>query len=401
MTTDTSLAFAHPEARAKATAGPQPLDRLSLRDHVVLAEIGAFQQERGVRQRLRFNVVVEVREHPAHLADDVDRILSYDRITEAIAASLAADRLDLLETLAERVADRLLDEPQAMRVFVRVEKLDRGPGALGVEIVRSHDDPTLPPDVAPDKAATDGAAPDGALKDGALKDGALKDGALKDGALKDGAAKDGAAKDGSVVDGIAMDGAVTPEGLSSRDGAAIGGTVKDGAKIDGAAIDGAAVGGTHALVLPAMAQKPVVAFLDNAAIAAGGLGATLDALEASAPALILTVGLPDGPRPRTGHATTQARIDLLAIEQNAWALAGRDPRCTVVATRTEIDWAIRHGRTILWAPSKMVLDAAQGPQSHDPVVMALWLAETFAASRFVLHAPPAPPAESCAPRADA
>ena len=84
-------------------AGADPRDRISLRDHIVEADIGAFQQERGQKQRLRFNVVVEVRPHPAPLDDDVDRILSYDRITESIASELAAERLNLLETLAERV----------------------------------------------------------------------------------------------------------------------------------------------------------------------------------------------------------------------------------------------------------------------------------------------------------
>ena len=85
MTTDTKLAFAHPEERAEASASADPRDRISLRDHVVEADIGAFQKERGHKQRLRFNVVVEVRPAPAPLDDDVDRILSYDRITEAIA----------------------------------------------------------------------------------------------------------------------------------------------------------------------------------------------------------------------------------------------------------------------------------------------------------------------------
>ena len=132
MTSDISLAFAHPEARAEASASADPRDRISLRGHVVEVEIGAFQQERGTRQRVSFDVVVEVRPHPAPLEDDVDRILSYDRITEAIAAELASERLNLLETLAERVAERILAEPQAMRAFVRIEKLDRGPGALGV-----------------------------------------------------------------------------------------------------------------------------------------------------------------------------------------------------------------------------------------------------------------------------
>ena len=128
MSEETRLAFAHPAARAEALAGPEPRDRISLRDHIVEVEIGAFQAERGVTQRLAFNVVVEVEPLTGPVDDDVDRILSYDRVTEAIAAERAAERLNLLETLAERVADRILVEPQATKVFVRIEKLDRGPG---------------------------------------------------------------------------------------------------------------------------------------------------------------------------------------------------------------------------------------------------------------------------------
>ncbi len=292
ITDDIAMAFAHPEERAAASAGTAPRDRISLRDHVVEAEIGAYQPERGHTQRLRFNVVVEVRPAPQPLDDDVDRILSYDRIVEAIAAELAAERINLLETLAERVAERLLAEPQAMRAFIRIEKLDIGPYALGVEIVRSR--------------------------------------------------------------------AEVP--------------VQRGAE----------------------ALHPLVVHLDNAAIAAADLSDRLTGWEAGGP-VILTVGLPDLPRPVTGHGPTQRRIDLLAIEQNAWVLAARDPRCVVVATRSEIDWAMRHGRTVVWAPSKMVLDAVDGPGSREPVALALWLAETFAARRLLVHGPVAAPAGSRVP----
>ena len=137
MTSDIRLAFSHPEDRAEASA-VDPRDRISLRDHVVEVDIGAFQLERGARQRVRFNLVVEVRPQPGPLDDDVDRILSYEVLVEAIDIELAAERLNLLETLAERVAERILTEPRAMRAFVRVEKLDVGPYALGVEIVRSR-----------------------------------------------------------------------------------------------------------------------------------------------------------------------------------------------------------------------------------------------------------------------
>ena len=300
MTNDIHLAFAHPEERAEASATADPRDRISLRNHVVEVDIGAFQQERGHRQRVQFNVVVEVRPNPAPLDDDVDRILSYDRITEAIATELAAERLNLLETLAERVAERILAEPQAMRVFVRIEKLDIGPYALGVEIVRSR--------------AGSGA------------------------------------------------------GMQSVDG------------------DGA---GT--------ALHPLVVHLDNPSIAAANLAERLDGWQATGLPVILTVGPLDAALPQTGHRPTQRRIDLLGIEQNAWVLAARDPRCVVVETRTEIDWAMKHGRMIVWAPSKLVLDAVDGPASRDPVALALWLAETLAASRLIVHGDVTLPAGSRVP----
>lgn len=298
MTTDIRLAFAHPEERAVASASADPRDRISLRDHIVEVEIGAFQQERGTRQRVQFNVVVEVRPQPQPLDDDVDKILSYDRITEGIAAELSAERLNLLETLASRIAERILAEPQAMRVFVRVEKLDRGPGKLGVEIVRSRAE-------APVRAV---------------------------------------GSDGSEE-----------------------------------------------------AVHPLVVFLDNAAIDDAGLGARLDGLQARGVPVILTVGLPDGTRPVTGHKPTQRRVDLLAIEQNAWRLAAKDDRCVVVATRTEIDWAVKRGQMIVWAPSKLVLDAVDGPQGREPVALALWLAEVMAASGMVVHGDVALPAGSRVP----
>ena len=135
---ETAIAFELPHARASATHSGPPLDRISVRDYTREVEIGAFSSERGVTQRIRFNVVLEVAHHAAAEDDDVDKVISYDTITEAIEAELAAERVNLLETLAERVAARCLADKRAARVFVRIEKLDRIPGALGVEIARSR-----------------------------------------------------------------------------------------------------------------------------------------------------------------------------------------------------------------------------------------------------------------------
>ncbi|MEL7125349.1 MAG: dihydroneopterin aldolase [Pseudomonadota bacterium] len=285
MPSEIRLAFSHPSERSVATADAAPRDRISVRDHIVEVEIGAFQAERGVTQRICFNIVVEVRPQTDALDDDVDRILSYDKVTEAITFELAAERLNLLETLAERVADRILVEPQAMRVFVRIEKLDRGPGALGVEIVRS-------------RVAV-----------------------------------------GPVVEEIAED---TPQ--------------------------------------------PELVYLSNAAIASPHLTGWIDQLEDMGRPLIFCVGPADTDAPQASHPLAQRRIDLLAIEQNAWVLAARDGRCTVVDTRTELDWAMRNDQICVWAPSKVVLDSVDGPSAKgaDAVALASWFAATFDAREMLV-----------------
>ena len=111
-------------------------DRIHLRDHIVSAEIGAFQSERGRQQRLRFNIEVALARPVAGVDDHVDRILSYDVLTGAVADGLADRRYDLLETLAERIAAQVLAQPLAAEVTVSIEKLDRVPGALGVTLTR-------------------------------------------------------------------------------------------------------------------------------------------------------------------------------------------------------------------------------------------------------------------------
>lgn len=283
MSDETRLAFAHPEERSRMTATVDGLDRISVRDHVEDVEIGAFQAERGVTQRLRFNVVVEVRDPTDVVDDDVDLILSYDRVTEAIAHALAEERLNLLETLAEKVADRILLEHAAVRVFVRIEKLDRGAGNLGVEIVRSRADDRSVENTDEDK------------------------------------------------------------------------------------------------------PHPTVVFLSNKAISSPNLSGWIDQLEDANTPVLICVGMHDLDVPGVNDDAVQHRIDLLSIEQNALGLAARDPRCVVVETRTELDWAMKNGQISVWAPSKIVLDAVD-TASSDPrraLDLAIWFAGEMEADRLV------------------
>jgi dihydroneopterin aldolase len=113
------------------------VDRIFVRDFTLPIEIGAYSHERGRQQRVRFDVWADVRRKTPD-RDDMRHIFSYDVIMDTIRTIVAEGPLQLVETLAERIAGRLLDHPGLLRVRVRVEKLDVGPGGVGVEIVRER-----------------------------------------------------------------------------------------------------------------------------------------------------------------------------------------------------------------------------------------------------------------------
>jgi FolB domain-containing protein len=129
---DPSLAL-HPLAFARDGA----TDRIFVRDFVMPVSIGAYAHERGKPQNVRFNVEVTAA-RPARAAADMRHVLSYDVIMDAIRLVVVREHIVLVEALAERIAESLLAHPRVVSVTVRVEKLDLGPGSVGVEITRQR-----------------------------------------------------------------------------------------------------------------------------------------------------------------------------------------------------------------------------------------------------------------------
>ena len=124
-------------APGPAAAGTPVVDRIFVRDYVLMLEIGAYSHERGHQQRVSFDIAADIRRTPSD-RDDMRHIFSYDVLTDAVRTVAAEGPFQLVETLAERIAARLLAHVAIVRVTVRVEKRDLGPGGIGVEIVRQR-----------------------------------------------------------------------------------------------------------------------------------------------------------------------------------------------------------------------------------------------------------------------
>jgi len=119
-----------------------PTDRIFVRDFLLPVRIGAYAHEHEKPQRVRFDVDVKVF-RPGHAVEDMRDVFSYDVVLDGIRMLVAREHFALIETLAERIAAFILAHPRVNNVTVRVEKLEVGPGGVGVEITRER-----PADVA-------------------------------------------------------------------------------------------------------------------------------------------------------------------------------------------------------------------------------------------------------------
>ena len=113
------------------------VDRVFVRDFVVSAQIGAYDFERHAQQRVLFEVEALVRRAGVH-ADDMRSIFSYDIILDAIQLVVGRGHVEFIETLAEDVAEIVLQHARVRSIRVNVQKLDVIKGSVGVEIRRDR-----------------------------------------------------------------------------------------------------------------------------------------------------------------------------------------------------------------------------------------------------------------------
>jgi dihydroneopterin aldolase len=83
-------------------------DYVSIRDLAVAAVIGVHPWEREIEQTLLVSVDMAADVRKAAASDDLADALDYSAVAETIATVLLDGKFRLIETAAERVAERLL-----------------------------------------------------------------------------------------------------------------------------------------------------------------------------------------------------------------------------------------------------------------------------------------------------
>jgi len=97
-------------------------DEITLTGLRVFGRHGVYEQERRVGQDFVVDATLYVSTAAAAASDDVQDTVHYGEVAERIAEIVAGEPVDLLETLAQRIADVLLAYDGVQMVAVTVHK---------------------------------------------------------------------------------------------------------------------------------------------------------------------------------------------------------------------------------------------------------------------------------------
>jgi 7,8-dihydroneopterin aldolase/epimerase/oxygenase len=97
-------------------------DRITLRGLRAHGRHGVYDFERERGQMFRVDAVLELDTRPAAAGDDLDRTVNYAELAHQLYAVLAGEPVNLLETLAQRLADVCLANSLVGAVEITVHK---------------------------------------------------------------------------------------------------------------------------------------------------------------------------------------------------------------------------------------------------------------------------------------
>jgi len=116
------------------------MDKIFIRDLALRCIVGIFPEERREKQDIIINVEMRADLRKAGRSDDLEDTVNYKAVKKAILALVEGSHFQLIESLAENIADIALANEMVQQVIVTIDK----PGALrfarasAVEITRDR-----------------------------------------------------------------------------------------------------------------------------------------------------------------------------------------------------------------------------------------------------------------------
>ena len=113
-----------------------------IKDFIIHEIIGMHDHEKVKKQKIKFNIVIDVNQNTLPNEKDLRSIINYEKITKKLENLVKNKKYNFLESLAEDSFVEIFKDKRISSVKIKIEKPDaiKNASSAGVEIFKSRSD---------------------------------------------------------------------------------------------------------------------------------------------------------------------------------------------------------------------------------------------------------------------
>ena len=113
-----------------------------IKDFIVQEIIGIHEHEKTEKQKIKFNIVVDVNQNTIPDEKDLKSIIDYEKITNKLENLTKTKKYNFLETLAEDSFIEIFEDKRINSVKIKIEKPEaiKRAESVGVEVFKTRKD---------------------------------------------------------------------------------------------------------------------------------------------------------------------------------------------------------------------------------------------------------------------
>jgi len=113
-----------------------------IKDFIIQEIIGIHEHEKTKKQKIKFNIVVNVDQNTVPDEKDIKSIVDYEKITNKLENLAKNKKYNFLESLAEDSFKEIFEDKRINSVKIKIEKPDaiKNADSVGVEVFKNRSD---------------------------------------------------------------------------------------------------------------------------------------------------------------------------------------------------------------------------------------------------------------------
>ena len=113
-----------------------------IKDFIIQEIIGIHEHEKTKKQKIKFNIVVNVNQNTIPDEKDIKSIVDYEKITNKLENLVKNKKYNFLESLAEDSFKEIFEDKRINSVKIKIEKPDaiKNADSVGVEVLKNRSD---------------------------------------------------------------------------------------------------------------------------------------------------------------------------------------------------------------------------------------------------------------------